>query len=202
MTHEQQFLQRALKAAAGDPRFSPVIAAAQAALESNYGRSQLAVDANNLKGVKAGSSWPGPVLELPTREWREADGTWYTTIARWRKYPNWQAAFRDYGDLIERVYPHAQAVAGDAQAFLEALTSGTLKYATDPDYTGKVWRIVQRYDLLNHEPEPPADRLLLLYNPDGSELDRIPVPPGADVFLRVSPDGRRFWLRLDERTES
>lgn len=202
MSHEEDFLHRALTAAAGDPRFNPVIAAAQAALESNYGRSQLAVQANNLKGVKAGSSWPGPVLELPTREWREADGTWYTTVARWRKYPNWQAAFRDYGGLIERVYPHAQEVAGDARAFLEALTSGALKYATDPDYTSKVWSIVKQYDLLNfRQPAEPSDRLLLLYNSDGSELDRYPVPLGADVFLRVSPDGRRFWLRFDERTE-
>ena len=58
MTRREEFLREALASAEGGlssgHRFNPVIAAAQAALESNFGRSQLARMANNLKGVKAG----------------------------------------------------------------------------------------------------------------------------------------------------
>lgn len=199
MTREA-FLKAALAAATqaratGAP-INPVIAAAQAALESNWGQSQLAREANNLGGVKAGSQWGGPVIELPTREWREADGTWYTTVARWRKYADWAEAFEDYGNLIERVYPHAAAVAGNPREFLEQLTARDYpKYATDPSYTQKVWAVVEQYDLLESAP----DRLLIVFGVDGSEVARVALPANADVLTRVSADGSRVYVRPDER---
>lgn len=199
MTREA-FLKAALAAAtqaraAGAP-INPVIAAAQAALESNWGQSQLAREANNLKGVKAGSQWGGPVIELPTREWREADGTWYTTVARWRKYADWAEAFEDYGNLIKRVYPVAASRAEDARAFLEALIHGDrYSYATDRDYVAKVWAIVEQYNLL----ELASARLLLVFDATGAEVARVTLPPGADVLTRVSADGSRVYVRPDER---
>lgn len=199
MTREE-FLVAALAAATvardvGAP-INPVIAAAQAALESNWGRSQLAREANNLKGVKAGSSWGGPVIELPTREWREADGTWYTTVARWRKYADWKESFEDYGTLIARVYPVAASRAGDARAFLEALINGDkYAYATDPSYVEKVWSIVEQYDLLDLVPD--SDRLLIVFARDGSEVARVPLG-STDVLMRASADGRRVYVRPDE----
>lgn len=192
------FLTAALTAATqardvGAP-INPVIAAAQAALESNWGQSQLAREANNLKGVKAGSSWGGPVIELPTREWREADSTWYTTVARWRKYADWKESFEDYGALIARVYPVAASRADDARAFLEALIHGDrYSYATDPDYVAKVWSIVEQYDLR----EPAPDRLLIVFGVDGSEVARVVLPANADVLTRVSADGKRVYVRPD-----
>ena len=199
MTREE-FLAAALAAATaargvGAP-INPVIAAAQAALESNWGQSQLAREANNLKGVKAGSSWGGPVIELPTREWREADGTWYTTVARWRKYADWKESFEDYGALIARVYPVAASRAEDARAFLEALIHGDrYSYATDPSYVEKVWAIVEQYNLLDLEPD--SDRLLIVFARDGSEVARVPLG-SADVLLRASADGQRVYVRPDE----
>lgn len=154
-----EFLERALseaqKAYQQKSTFNPVIAAAQAALESNWGQSRLATEANNLKGVKAGSRWQGPTIDMQTREWREADNTWYTTVARWRRYDTWADAFVDYAkDIIERNYPHAVAVKDDPKQFLIALTSGRLKYATDPHYTDKVWSIVQQFGLLEKASPP------------------------------------------------
>ena len=161
----EQFLRAAFAAAqaAADASFNPIIAAAQAALESNWGRSQLATKANNLKGVKAGSRWKGEVLALPTREQRP-DGTWYTYTANWRKYRDWQHALEDYGALIRRVYPHAVAVADNPRKFLEALVSGPLKYATDLNYVTKVWRIVEQYQMLDWVSQ--AAGLILLYDAD------------------------------------
>jgi flagellum-specific peptidoglycan hydrolase FlgJ len=194
----REFLKRALDAAREarnrtGARFSPVIAAAQAALESNWGRSQLAIEANNLKGIKAGSSWHGEVLELPTREWRESDNTWYTTMARWRVYRDWEHAFSDYGALIERVYPHAAAVADDPRAFLEALVAGPLKYATDPGYIEKVWTIVQQYRELLLEPEPKW--LLIMYDHDGEIAYRLPLP--HDALIRIDTERKRIHVRPD-----
>lgn len=198
MTREE-FLKAALAAATaardvGAP-VNPVIAAAQAALESNWGQSQLAREANNLKGVKAGSQWGGPVIELPTREWREADGTWYTTVAKWRKYADWTECFDDYGSLINRVYPHAAAVAHDARQFLEQLTARDYpKWATDPRYTEKIWSIVEQHNLLA---AAAPERLLLVFDTTGEEIARVPLPEGADVLVRASSDGQRFYVRPD-----
>lgn len=173
--NRQEFLDRALseaqEAAKIMPTFNPVIAAAQAALESNWGQSQLAIQANNLKGVKAGSSWGNATIELPTREWREADNTWYTTVAKWRKYDSWAESFIDYGGLIRRVYPHAVAVKDDPKKFLIALTSERLKYATDPHYTEKVWGIVEQYGLLEKaRPPERAQFRLEVYTASGELL--------------------------------
>ena len=201
LTARTEFLHRALAAAraARTPalRFNPVIAAAQAALESNWGRSQLATRANNIKGVKAGRSWRGEVLELPTREQRP-DGSWYTTVARWRVYRDWAHAFEDYGALIERVYPHAALVADDPRAFLEALVSGTLRYATDLDYVSKVWRIVEQFTMLQVVNNSPQDvGYIILYDATGKEVARTPIPEGATVLARADLDRRRYHVRPD-----
>lgn len=195
-----EFIQKAIEAAksakaTGAPISIP-IAVAQKALESNFGSSQLAREANNLGGVKAGSSWGGPVIELPTREWREADGTWYTTVARWRKYADWKESFEDYGALIAGVYPVAASRAEDARAFLEALIHGDrYSYATDPDYVAKVWSIVEQYNLLDLALD--SDRLLIVFARDGSEAARVPLG-STDVLMRASADGRRVYVRPDE----
>lgn len=195
-----EFLTAAFAAAtaardAGAP-INPVIAAAQAALESNWGQSQLAREANNFHGVKRGSSWSGDVLELPTQEWSETRQTFYTTVAKWRKYRDWQHAFEDYGSLIQRVYPHAAAVADDSLEFLVQLTTRDYpKWATDPRYTEKVWGIVEQYGLLDLVPD--SGRLLIVFARDGSEVARVPLG-SADVLMRASADGQRVYVRPDE----
>lgn len=180
--------------AAGAPINVPV-AVAQAALESAFGRSGLARDANNLFGIKAGSSWDGPTLDLPTREF--VDGQWIGTVATWRKYDELVDCFADYGELIARVYPQSAAAKGDPRAYLEGLTSGELKYATDPDYTNKVWSIVERYELLElAEPAPPR-RLIVLLDEYQQVVGKVPVPEGAQVRYTAdeNENGTRFYIR-------
>lgn len=179
----------------GAPISVPV-AVAQAILESNWGRSQLAREANNLKGVKAGSSWRGDVLELPTKEYRAADDTWYTTVARWRKYPSWAEAFKDYGSLIARVYPHAAAVADDPREFLEQLTDREYpRYATDPRYTDKVWSLIKAFNLDDQSVDVENDGLLIVFNEANEEVLRLPVPTGGSIVDRQR--GNRRYIRIE-----
>ena len=233
MDSRAQFLQEALAAAkqglkAGH-RYNPIIAAAQAALESNWGRSQLARRANNLKGVKAGRSWDGPTITLPTREF--LNNQWVTVDAKWRMYIDWAHAFADYGRLIERVYPQAAAVASNARAFLEALVSGQLKYATDPDYVAKVWRIVEQYSTVfsnaawriveQKDAVLPALRLAegnrakdvvlnkvkhnqnleenLIILYDVEQVEVARVPVPPDATVLIRADGKRTHVRPDRR---
>jgi flagellum-specific peptidoglycan hydrolase FlgJ len=146
-----EFIRRALEAAdkakgEGAPIVS-AIAAAQAALESNYGASRLATEANNLFGVKAGKSWLGPTLDMSTSE--VEDGKVVTIIAVWRKYASWEECFRDYGNIIQLKPWFADAASAgrrnDAEEFLRELAS---HWATDSSYEVKVWAVATRWGLV------------------------------------------------------
>jgi flagellar protein FlgJ len=158
-----EFIRRALEAAdrarAEGAPIVPEIAAAQAALESRYGESRLAIEANNLFGIKAGRSWQGPILVLPTNEY--VDGQPVLAVARWRKYASWQECLRDYGNLLELLPWFADAAAaarrGDTLGFLDGLLfdphgPGTADdepgWATDPHYRDKVLSVARRWGLL------------------------------------------------------
>lgn len=181
------------------PSFNPVIATAQACLESNYGRSQLAKQANNLFGVKAGTSWTGPVITLPTREWRGTE--WVTVDAKWRAYATRRHAFEDYARLIQRVYPHAVEVRDKPLLFLRALVSGELKYATDPSYVEKVWRVVRDLKL---QPEITPERIgkfstLVLH--DLTFADRLEIAFSARPILRGEFIVSKTGPKLDARRQ-
>jgi flagellum-specific peptidoglycan hydrolase FlgJ len=114
---------------------------AQAALESGWGNSGLTVKANNLFGIKAGKSWTGRTLDLPTKEWSKSKG-WYRTVARWCSWPNWSDCIVYYSGMMQRLpwFRDTLDHTGDADKFLEALLpdDGQPGWATDPRYASKV----------------------------------------------------------------
>lgn len=121
--------------------FNDAVVTAQAALESSWGNSGLCIKACNLFGIKAGPSWQGATLELPTREWSKQRG-WYSTVARWRKYPSWNECIVDYSRIIHSLswYRGCTTALDDADAYLQALlpAPGKPGWATDPNYARKV----------------------------------------------------------------
>lgn len=121
--------------------FNEPVCIAQAAHESNWGRSGLTTKACNLFGIKAGAGWDKDTLELPTKEWSKDRG-WYTTMARWRAYPSWNECIVDYAAVLGRLwwYQDAMAAIDDPEAFLAGLLprDGEPGWATDPDYADKV----------------------------------------------------------------
>jgi flagellum-specific peptidoglycan hydrolase FlgJ len=159
----KDFITRALGAAdsaqAGGAPIVASIAACQAALESRYGTSKLATDACNLFGMKAGKSWRGDVLPLPTTEMDE-NGNPYPEPAVWRKYANWQQCFSDYGAIIGGRSWFADAAEaarrGDALGFLDGLlvvrdSDGDVEesgWSTDPNYRDKVLSVAQKWGLV------------------------------------------------------
>ena len=117
---------------------------AQAALESAWGKSALTTEGRNLFGVKADSSWHGPVLMLPTRECIK--GAWCTVPATWRKYPNWRASIDDHAQFFinnPRYKPAFETT--DGEAFAHAVAAAG--YATDPQYADKVIAVMRQHKL-------------------------------------------------------
>lgn len=127
---------------------------AEAALESGWGRSRLATEANNLFGVKADPSWTGDKLMMDTREYLK--GEWIMIPAPWRVYPDLEACIEDHDAFLEHPrYAHCFETT-DGEDFARAVQAAG--YATDPDYAEKLIAIMRAHNLaaLDAPPESGA----------------------------------------------
>lgn len=153
-TAQLEFLKSAADQAARAGHPFPRMAAAEAALESNYGNSELARDACNLFGMKQHAHPIYGTLTLPTREWENGpdghaiDGRWTTVGAKWVSYPTWAACFADRKATLGRLanaYPHYAAAlrAQDPQTYI---TEVSRSWSTDPERGAKCLSIFQDFE--------------------------------------------------------
>jgi hypothetical protein len=135
MASRGSFLSKAYAAArqAGLPDAAARVAASQAALESNYGKS---APGNNFFGIKAGKSWKGATQKLKT--WEVVAGKKVSIKDSFRKYTDFKQSFKDWAKLVGRNWPGVLTAQTfeDAVAALKAGMPGG--YATDPNYASKL----------------------------------------------------------------
>jgi flagellum-specific peptidoglycan hydrolase FlgJ len=171
-TPQDNFLRQAAAAARSAGHIFPDYAACEAALESTWGRSRLAREANNLFGQKqsaegvekAGSEGVGTVA-LPTQEF--LNGRWVTVIARWARFTDQAACFRARMALLHRLqqsYPaYARALAATTgEAFIEEVSRA---WSTDPQRAAKVLAIHRQHCSSFLPPAPalvPASQAVIL----------------------------------------
>lgn len=121
----------------------PHFLVAQAALESGWGRSEIrradGATTYNVFGIKAGRSWSGDTVAVPTTEY--VDGVAQTVRERFRAYASYDEAFRDYADLL-RSNPRFSGVLGQQDGTQFARSLQQAGYATDPAYADKLVRII------------------------------------------------------------
>lgn len=140
LSPQDEFLLKAKKAAEDAEHIFPAYAAAEAALESAWGKSTLAIKANNLFGRKTShDQLEHETILLPTKEFLH--GEWITVQAvSWLSFPNWNECFRDRMALLERLsslYGEALA-APDGSSFVTLVSK---HWSTDPDRAKKVLEI-------------------------------------------------------------
>jgi tape measure domain-containing protein len=113
------------------------VMASQAALESGWGKSGLSTKGNNYFGMKAGKSWKGDTITMPTKEQRK-DGSVYWENARFRKYSSMGESMADKKRMMERNWPDAvNATTWDGA--MQGLKNGRYgAYATDIKYASKL----------------------------------------------------------------
>jgi flagellum-specific peptidoglycan hydrolase FlgJ len=143
MTLQETFLIRARAAAGAAGHVFPEFAACEAALESAWGQSKLAIEANNLFGQKQSHPPLGEGIQLPTKEY--AHGAWLTVPALWAKFADWQGCFAARMALLERLstaYP-AYAAALAAKEGAEFVTLVSQRWSTDPNRGAKVLQVWQ-----------------------------------------------------------
>ncbi|MDX9811677.1 MAG: glucosaminidase domain-containing protein [Bacteroidales bacterium] len=118
------------------------ITLAQGMVESDYGRSTLAREANNHFGIKCHNSWNGPSIRYHDDRRNEC----------FRKYRNAGESYRDHSDFL---------VSGSRYSFLFSLDPYDYKawarglkkagYATNPDYANMLIRKIEENALYNYD---------------------------------------------------
>lgn len=142
---ETQFLDLVSKGAEDAGALFPSMQACEAALESGYGTSELAIQGLNLFGCKQHQHPEYGTLNLPTKEF--LDEKWVVCEASWVKYPTIADCFLDRMATLRLLaphYPHYAAAlrAPDAQTFV---TQVSLTWSTDPQRGSKVIQIFNTY---------------------------------------------------------
>jgi len=123
------------------------VTVAQAILESDWGRSRLSREGNNLFGIKALGSVTGPAGVVTLATWEHVDTGDVVVDAPFKAYYTLEQSIDDHGGFFTRNkrYRAALAVADDARAFAREIQDAG--YATDPSYASKLIELMDRYDL-------------------------------------------------------
>lgn len=114
------------------------ITLAQGMLESSYGQSVLAREANNHFGIKCHSDWTGATIHADD----DAKGECF------RKYGFAADSYRDHSDFL-RFKPRYASLFDYERTDYKSWANGLKKagYATDPKYASKLINIIETYDL-------------------------------------------------------
>jgi flagellum-specific peptidoglycan hydrolase FlgJ len=146
-TPQDTFLRQASAAARAAGHIFPDYAACEAALESTWGQSRLAREANNLFGQKQSAEAQTGVatLTMPTQEFLH--GRWVTVVAHWASFADQAACFRARMALLRRLehsYPaYARALAATTgEAFIEEVSH---VWSTDPERAAKILAIHRQH---------------------------------------------------------
>ena len=158
----------------------PRIIAAQAALESNYGKS---APGNNYFGIKSHGKKGGNTLATT----EVVDGQPVRTNASFRAYPDMASSVSDYADFIAKNprYKDFREAEGLPNEVAALQASG---YATDPNYGAKVGRIAGGIDPSAYGmPQPPE--WSQQFQPPVQTGDIPPPPQWSQQYETAPPQG-------------
>lgn len=160
------------------------ITLAQGMLESNFGRSRLAVLANNHFGAKCHNTWKGPGISHDD----DAPGE----------------CFRKYHDVYQSYIDHSHILAKKRYQFLYNLSLYDYKswahglkkagYATDPYYAFKLIGYIERYSLYVYDRLPNTEEEKANYNFVFTQLEKKDMPDSiesSELALEVAPNPTR-----------
>lgn len=162
---EIEFIKTVGPLAAADMKKTGVLASvtiAQAILESGYGTTDLARNANNFFGMKCSlsgntwaSAWDGTSKYTKKTAEQKADGTIYYVTADFRKYPDMETSINDHSLYLvgarngSKLRYEGLVGETDPKTAAQIIKSGG--YATDVTYVDKLSNIIERYDLTQYD---------------------------------------------------
>lgn len=132
---------------------SPIIA--QAILESGWGKSKLAADYHNYFGMKCGTKWTGPSVNMTTQE-EYAAGTLTTIKDNFRVYSNMEDGVKGYFEFIQLSrYENLKGITAP-QKYIETIKNDG--YATSSTYVDSLMQIIKLYNLTAYDSAESAER--------------------------------------------
>lgn len=139
------------------------ISAAQFILESGYGKTELARNANNMFGMKAnlsnntwsGSTWDGTSIYTKKTKEEYKKGEITIVTADFRVYNSVEDSIADHSayllNSVRGRLPRYQGLAGekDYKKAIQIIKDGG--YATDSKYVSKICNIIERFNLTKYD---------------------------------------------------
>lgn len=145
------------------------VSLAQFILESGYGKSELAQNANNCFGMKktlsgntwANSTWDGSSIYTKQTKEQNPDGSYVTVTADFRKYASVDASISDHSAYLLGAMNGSrkryEGIAGmtDYKAVAQLIKDGG--YATSLSYVQNLCRIIERWGLTKYDAANAAE---------------------------------------------
>lgn len=128
----------------------PSTVIAQAILESNWGRSELATKANNHFGIKDKPEWDGDIVIKGT--WEVINGSDTTVEAAFRAYDSVEENVKDHGEFLTTGWRESHYNVKGVKNYREAIYNiASGGYATDPNYASKLINIIEANNLTKYD---------------------------------------------------
>lgn len=151
-----------------DQKASGILASvslAQFILESSYGKSELAQNANNCFGMKkslSGNTWGGSIwdgISVYTKKTQEYEnGAYVTVTADFRKYPSVEKSIADHSAYLlgakngTKLRYDGLKECKDYRKAVQIIKDGG--YATSPTYVENLCSIIERWNLTQYDAAP------------------------------------------------
>ena len=121
---------------------------AQAACESNWGKSQLSAKYHNYFGMKCGSKWKGKSVNMKTKE-EYTKGTLSTIRDNFRAYDSLEEGIKGYFDFIDCTRYKNLKVATSCKDYITKLKNDG--WATSSTYISTLSKIVEGNNLTKYD---------------------------------------------------
>lgn len=139
------------------------VSLAQFILESGYGKSELAQNANNIFGMKcslcgntwSGSGWDGKSKYMKKTQEQHADGSYETITTDFRKYPRIEDSIADHSAYLlgamngKKLRYDGLKGCTDYKRAAQIIKDGG--YATSLDYVEKLCSIIEKWKLSDYD---------------------------------------------------
>ena len=139
------------------------VSLAQFILESGYGKSELAQNANNCFGMKkslsgntwSGSTWDGKSIYTKKTGEQNPDGSYVTITADFRKYPCVEDSIADHSAYLLGAMNGSKQRYADLKGCMDYKKAAQIikdgGYATSLTYVDKLCDIISRWDLTQYD---------------------------------------------------
>lgn len=168
----------------------PSVMIAQAIVESGWGQSGPAVNANNLFGMKADNNWPGASYASKTREETKSGKSYYIN-GKFKKYNSLEESFEDNGQRLRegvswQPLRYQGAWLENANTYAAATKALTGTYATANNYNTALNSRIVAHNLYKYDPIISNVTKTYIVDKSGSTYNWPTDPSVAQVINSVN----------------